>query len=420
MRTFLTLMAISFLIYAQNDFNSLDIESYNYFLKGDYENLRKTAEKQFGLGYDYYYLRMRLGILAYFNQDYSTAFEHFNKAITFNNDDPISNEYIYHCYLYSGRYSDAQLFISNLSNDQKTDYLKYLSSKDNYKFSTSFSFSSNDFKDMPSNYLYYEAIKKSLSFNLGSEIYLSNNSKLNLLYTNFQKTGKFYNYFEPTGIDKTFQQNQLYSKFTFLSFPGLEFFAYGHFAFYSIKNYKLNQNNNLITRNQNKSENSFGLGLSKNYWHLRISNNISFSNFGNSNQTRGEISLTYLPNSNLNLYTTTTAMYQKDKNWGNTYFIAQDLGFKTFDNLWIETGASFGNSYLFTFLQGLSMNNSYTIPAFSLYLNGVFLLNNNFILNITPYFSQKTNYSWDLLNHNYYDKIKTNSNGVSLSIIYKR
>lgn len=420
MRTILTLFVISILIFAQTDFNSLDIESYNYFLKGDYDNLRKTAEKQFSLGYDYYYLSMRLGILAYNNQDYSNAFEHFQKAITFSNDDPVSNEYIYHCYLYSGRYSDAHLFLSSLSNDQKTDYLKYLSSKDNYKFSTSLSFVSNDYKDMPLNLLYYEAIKKTLSYNVGSELYLSDNVKLNLMYTRFQKSGKFYNFYESTGEDKTFNQDQLYSKISFLSYPGLELYAYGHFAFFSIKNYRITPSNNIISKNQNKTESAYGLGITKNFWNVRFTSNISLSNFGNSNQTRGEISLTYLPNSNLNFYTTTSAMFQKDKNWGNTYFVAQDLGFKTLDNLWLETGVSLGNSYLFTFLQGLSLNNSFTIPSFSLYLNGIILLNNNFTLYITPYFVKKTNYSWDLLNHKSYDKINTNSNGVSISLIYKR
>ncbi|KAB2871302.1 MAG: hypothetical protein F9K37_03710, partial [Bacteroidales bacterium] len=96
MRTILVLIfiSISILGYSQTDFISLDKQNFDYYLKGDYKNLKQTAKKQFELGMDYYYLRMRLGILAYNNQRYASAYKHFQKAITFFNSDTISREYI--------------------------------------------------------------------------------------------------------------------------------------------------------------------------------------------------------------------------------------------------------------------------------------------------------------------------------------
>ncbi|HPI46505.1 MAG TPA: hypothetical protein PLH91_14820, partial [Tenuifilaceae bacterium] len=130
MRTILVfiLISISILGYSQTDFISLDKQSYDYYLKGDYKNLKQTAKKQFDLGMDYYYLRMRLGILAYNNHHYASAYKHFQKALTFNNYDTISREYIYYSYLFAGRKADAGLYLKNINLNQKNMHLKSLES----------------------------------------------------------------------------------------------------------------------------------------------------------------------------------------------------------------------------------------------------------------------------------------------------
>ena len=91
-----TLMAISTKLLAQNDFLSIDKQTYDYYMNGDYRNLKRTADTMLSQGMDYYYLRMRLGILSYNNELYSSALKHFNRALEFNSGDTLSREYIYY------------------------------------------------------------------------------------------------------------------------------------------------------------------------------------------------------------------------------------------------------------------------------------------------------------------------------------
>lgn len=421
MRTILVFIfiSISILGYSQTDFISLDKQSYDYYLKGDYKNLKQTAKKQLELGMDYYYLRMRLGILAYNNHRYANSYKHFQKALTYNNSDTIIREYIYYSYLFAGRKADAGLYLERLSHNQKNKHLKSLKSDGFSNFHSGINYTSNDATLYTSNPLTYEAIENSLSIYAGFETYFNNKAKLNLGYTNFRKTGTFYSSANTSGDYKTFKQNQLYAKLGILTYPGFEFFGYGHTAFYTEESAQTTFGGRRSSA-QIFTESTFGLGLTKNLWKLRFSSNGSFSKFGGSNQFRGEANVTYLPFGNLNFYTTTSGMFQNDKNWGTTYQIGQDIGFKAFKFLWIEAGVTSGNSFLYSRNQGAIINNSFLIPSLSLYGNAILMLGNHFSLSITPSYSKNTLYSWDTTNYIRSNKVNSTSTGFSFTLTYKK
>lgn len=421
MRTILVLIfiSISILGYSQTDFISLDKQSYDYYLKGDYKNLKQTAKKQFELGMDYYYLRMRLGILAYNNQRYASAYMHFQKALTFNNSDTIIREYIYYSYLFAGRKADANIYLESTNYNQKNMHLKSLESGGFSNFYSGLNYTTNDATLYTSNPLTYEAIENSLSVYAGFETYFNSKTKLNLGYTNFRKTGTFYSSTNTTGEYRTFKQNQVYGKLGILTYPGFEFFGYGHIAFYTKESAQTTFGGRRSSA-QIFTESTFGLGLTKNLWKLRFSGNSSFSKFGGSNQLRGEASITYLPFGNLNLYTTTSGMYQNDKNWGATYLFSQDIGVKAFKYLWIEAGVMSGNSFLYSRNQGATINNSFLIPALSVYGNAIVMLGNHFSITLTPSFSKNTLYSWDTTNYTQSNKVNSNSTGFSFTLTYKK
>lgn len=420
MRTLLVLilLIISISGYAQTDFISLDKQSYGYYLKGDYKNLVQTAKKQFDLGMDYYYLRMRLGILAYNNERYASANKHFQKALSFNNSDTIIREYIYYSYLFNGRKADANIYLKKLPPEQKNKHLKSLSTKGPFGFYSGVNYSNNDVYLYQTNNLDYEAIKNSMSIYMGFESYLNYKTKLNLTYTNYRKTGTFYSTSNPTGTEDTFIQNQLFGKLSIFSFPGFEFFGFGHVAFY--KNPNQTSFGGRRSSAQILTESTFGAGLTKNLWKLRLSGNASFSKFGGSNQFRGELSITYLPLGNLNLYTTTSGMYQNDKNWGTSYQLNQDFGFKVSGFLWLEAGVMSGNSFLYARNQAAIMNNSFLIPSISFYGNAIVLLGKHLNLSLTPSFSKNTLYSWNTTTFSRSNKISSNATGFSFTITYKK
>jgi hypothetical protein len=414
----LIFLALTINSIAQKNFLTYDKETYDQYLKGDFKNLRKTSDEMLQNGIDYYYLRMRIGILSFNNQRYPNAIKHFTKALCFNSSDTVSSEYAYYSYLYSGRKADANLYLKSLSEEKKSKVLKGRKGSGFSEFFTSLSYSSFDPEKYTTNSLYYEAVERSLNASVGFESYFSSKFKAFFAYNYYNKTGTVYNSTNSNGENLDFSQNQLYAKFTKISFPGWEFAGFAHFAFYPDAT-KNSQSNGRRSNSNIATEYLAGISISKSGWKLRGGANFSYSNFAKSSQIRGEGQITYLPFGNLNLYFTTGAMLQTDNNWGNTYQVNQDIGFKVFKHLWFESGIASGNSFLYARNQGLSINNSFQIPSISIYSNLIVLLGNRVNLTLTPYYTQNTLYSWDLISHVKTDKLTLDSFGGSIKLTIK-
>ena len=414
------LLVLSADLIGQTDFLTLDRETYDLYLKGDYKNLKNVGEIMILQGMDYYYLRMRMGILAYNNERYPEAFKHFSKAISFNSGDTISREYIYYSYLFSGRKADANLYLDLIPRDNKNSALKSLKNPGFSDFFVGTAVSGFDVMLYTINNLYYEAVKNNRIINAGLDTYFSSKLKATFLYTNFLKTGTQYSEDNPTGTSLDLTQNQLYVKISSYVFSGWEFLGFGHGAIYSDINTDYRQGFGMSSVKLMKSEFSGGVGISKNGWKIRGGTNISVSNFSYSQQFRGEGFLSWLPFGNLNLYLTSGGMFQSDKNWGTSYQLNQEVGFKIAKWLWMETGFGKGNSFLYTRYEGSLMNNSFLIPATSAYSNIIVLPGNRFSITLTPFYARNEIYSWDLSNYTRTDKQIINSFGGSLKLIYKK
>jgi hypothetical protein len=91
-----------------------DSLSYKQYLNQDLQALRKTVREAKRADIDYYYLRMRLGILAFENKHYREAFKHFQQAQNHNTNDLIL-EYLYYSALWSGDAVKARETASQMS-----------------------------------------------------------------------------------------------------------------------------------------------------------------------------------------------------------------------------------------------------------------------------------------------------------------
>lgn len=412
------LIALPAGLFAQNDFATLDKQTYGYYLKGDYRNLKVAGDKMLSSGIDYYYLRMRMGILAFNNHRYSSSFKHFTKAIQFNSWDTISREYIYYSYLYSGRKIDASLYLETIPWDKRNNTLRSIEKNVLQEAYLTVSLVNYDVKHYATRVDYYEALENSLITNLGFESLFSPNSKGTFVYTNVRKNGLKYSSTDPTGINLDYSQNQLYFRFTALKFPGWEFSGFGHVAFYSAGSSQSQRGGRSFAK-QFKSELLGGLGVKKSGWKLRVGVNASFSNFGGSSQVRGDGFLTYLPFGNLDFYLTSGGMYQVDKNWGRTYQLNQELGVKLSKFFWLESGIVTGNAFLYARNQGLLLNNSFQVPVTTVYGNFIFLLGKKFSITLSPQYNVNHIYTWDLNNFDRYDKLNLNSFGGSIKLTFK-
>ncbi|NOY38624.1 MAG: hypothetical protein GXO83_13740 [Chlorobi bacterium] len=103
------------------DFNN---RTYALYEQRQWKDLLKTGREAIHNGYDYYYLRMRMGIAAYERKNYMRAIPHFRKALTFNRTDSVAQEYLYYCYLFSNRKIEAQALLDKMPGTLRSKVVK--------------------------------------------------------------------------------------------------------------------------------------------------------------------------------------------------------------------------------------------------------------------------------------------------------
>ena len=89
------------------NFREVDRKSYNLELAGQWEELAEYGELAISKGFDYYYLRLRVGVAHYELRKYLYAIPHFKKALLFNPASEIASEYLHYCYLFTGKEMQA-------------------------------------------------------------------------------------------------------------------------------------------------------------------------------------------------------------------------------------------------------------------------------------------------------------------------
>lgn len=402
---------------AQTNFAELDRVNYQYYLAKDYKNLKRTAKQILKQGNDYYYLRMRLGILAYENQRYGFAYKNFIRAKQQNPFDTIINEYLYYSYLFAGRTTDAIHFFRSLSNNQKNNHLSNLTPSEKPELSINYSFNGYDVKKYQTNPLNYEAIENLTVLNAGLAFNLSERAKGFFQYSNTSKVTTFYSPSNPLGDYGTYKQNQFYFSYKKSITQGFEFSGYTHWVFFTNVSNVSSHGRRSSSLNLS-TESLFGLNFTFTGWYLRGGMNFNYSNFSNSYQFATEAYLTFLPFSNLNLYSRVSGFYQMDKNWGGTYQSNFDVGFKAFKYVWIESGMKIGNSFLYSRNFGTELNNSFIIPSTSFY-GSLVIPAKKFSLKVGGHYSEISNYSWDFGNYTKTEKVVLNSFGVDVTLTIK-
>lgn len=88
-------------------FQQMDSLTYSLYLQGNWKDLIKTGNEAINLGFDYYFLRMRMGIACFYRENYRAAAAHFEKALEFNNGDEVALDYLRKCYEWGGMEIEA-------------------------------------------------------------------------------------------------------------------------------------------------------------------------------------------------------------------------------------------------------------------------------------------------------------------------
>lgn len=92
-----------------------DRETYKLYAEQNWDHLIDIGNKSLELGYDYFYMRLRIGIAYYENKNYESAKQHFQKALEFNSRSELANEYLYFCYFLTGKNEEARKLSNSFS-----------------------------------------------------------------------------------------------------------------------------------------------------------------------------------------------------------------------------------------------------------------------------------------------------------------
>ena len=97
------------------DYETLTLRLYN---EQKWDSLLVIGEEAIGKGYDYFYMRVRVGVAAFEKQRYVRAARHLEKALEFNSPDAFASTLLYKSYHYSNRLNEARLLLGKLPDAQ--------------------------------------------------------------------------------------------------------------------------------------------------------------------------------------------------------------------------------------------------------------------------------------------------------------
>lgn len=351
---FLTLILILFstqTFATQLTYRCVDSITYALFTTGRHEELKDIGKEALRQNIDFYYLRMRLGIVYYEETNYENALPHFVKANAMNPADTIAQEYLYYSYFLSDRLEDANSLASRFSPDRqhKINYRKksieavaigggYLITDnisnrkdDNIKgnanvFNTALYNGNVSFANILLQHTFYKRLK----LFYGASVF--NTEALGVVQTNITtSSNKFSNYQYQYNLAASYQLKKGWN-------------ITGSFGYFQQQVSSLPLPFEPVTNFSVSKQNSYdgSLSFSKRMKFIQPILTGSFSNFQKAKQYQGEFSFVYYPLGNPNLYSTSTVAFVKDKSENNWIF-SEKIGGKIFSWLWYEAKASYGN-----------------------------------------------------------------------------
>ncbi|MEI2421960.1 tetratricopeptide repeat protein, partial [Arthrospira platensis SPKY2] len=92
--------------WAQQGLTYADVErlTYQAFIDGQYDKVKKIGQEALAQNFDYFDLRLRLGIVYFREQHFDNALLHFEKAHQMNPQDAVLQEFLYFTYINLGKW----------------------------------------------------------------------------------------------------------------------------------------------------------------------------------------------------------------------------------------------------------------------------------------------------------------------------
>ncbi|KAF0203438.1 MAG: hypothetical protein FD170_1157 [Bacteroidetes bacterium] len=330
--------------------------TFRLYSEQKWDSLLLIGERAIAEGYDYFYIRARVGIAAFELQKFIRASNHFEAALEFNNNDEFISGALYHAYLYSGRVDEARIFLSTLPASL-AQTINSRSGKPLIYMETGPAISDHvkqfEISRQTGNGLYSEAYlnKNSYYFLAGAVIPVGYKFSVNAAFSamNFNKERRVdITFFDSLRGDYSVSQVEAYLSPSFLTGKG-KFRISPAFRLANVRmDNPLNSDDSIVQKMIGSpgttSYNDIGFGGEISYlapfwvataglWSLQIDNN---------EYTQATASLFVRPLGNLNLYTYSAVTLKKTQG-SKQFIVSQLVGGKLFGNLWGETFLTIGD-----------------------------------------------------------------------------
>jgi hypothetical protein len=340
------------------DFATVDRESYQLYEARQWGELTVYGENAILAGFDYYNLRMRIGISYYQLREYLHAIAHFRKALEFNDHDETATEYLYYSCLFSNKSAQTLSVLKNAPPSLKEKIKSsggpefsfvnlcagYLLSDERQKAN------SIDLDGPEDVYGEMEVTNSGMWLNTGLRYQFSGrvSSYLSYLYLVLDKT-KLIQIGDIQTVKDNFRldQHQLYINSQvqlgegFSILPAFHYIRVNSSTVYPV--YLPDSNKYNYPENQLTLDNYIAyLAVVKDFQLITTSLFCAWSNLNNDDQFQAGFSMTAFPMGNLDFYATSTLL-NHNSNGENNLIFDQIFGFRIAKPLWMEIYATFGN-----------------------------------------------------------------------------
>ena len=301
-------------------------------------------KESFEQGYDFYYLRMRIGIAYYNLEKYKLAIVHFVKALSFNRVDPVALEYLFYSYIFSGQESDALvLYKKNRAQLEKlavqvTKLIKGIYTEGGYKFSD------NQIDEIGDMGFFHIGLSHQLSAGLNVYQGYTRLAQKFTTVTEIKNSGTGQGP-KPGGLSRvedriTISQDEYYLRGKLRVARGWVMIPAYHYQ---------NMNDSL-------NNHAVSLGMVKYLGIVNLYGAAGFSKINNLEQSQLTFGVTVYPSANLDFYLQTNHTLQNQEGEQRS-ILFHKVGGRLMQNSWLEIFYGWGDMYNYSELDAFYIQN---------------------------------------------------------------
>ncbi len=227
-------------VVAQNHKSLIDYdqETYQLYLSENWKGLIETGQQALSADYDFYYLRMRMGLAFYHLQNYEVAREHLMRALKFEPNNHNAAYYLYYANILCGRIGEARRSLSIMNDGTRKAIkapgkisLSHINGETGYFANQSFQEMKNSLPEGDYVTSYFLNTMTFTSLSGGINLGYSSNLMISVNRYDFKNTQMLRSYDELSEFSHNNNQNGYYLRYSF----NLTDSWYGGLSYHKIK-----------------------------------------------------------------------------------------------------------------------------------------------------------------------------------------